>query len=175
MSNSYKVKKVVLTFTVRCSRAPHSVSPTCSSWRTHKIIASVTAVGGHLIVGGSRGCVHLSIGWVCQCSAVNNCTILCMSKHTIVNIAMWMCVCVCVCVCVCACVRACVCECVCVCVCECVLLRGGLLRIRKEWRTCICHAWGYHVTLNASFLEGNLQWTHTNIIILFSRVMKQST
>ena len=69
------------------------------------------------------------------------------SQHCYVN--------VCVCVCVHVCVH--VCECMCVCVCECVLLRGGLLRIRKEWRTCICHAWGYHVTLNASFLEGNLQ------------------
>ena len=41
--------------------------------KTIKIIASVTAVGSHLIVGGSRRCVHLSIGWACQCSSVNNC------------------------------------------------------------------------------------------------------
>ena len=65
-------ERYIHTFTQRCGKAPQCISLTDSGWRSNKIIASVTAVGSHLIVGGSR-CVHLSIGRVCQYPTVNNC------------------------------------------------------------------------------------------------------
>ncbi len=61
------------TSTGGCSEAPHRISLTSSSHSFIENVSSVTGVGSSHHEGGSRGCVHCSIGGGHQGTTVNSC------------------------------------------------------------------------------------------------------
>ncbi len=63
---------VLLTITDGSLRHPHSISPTSTSVVSNESVAKVTAVGSSHIKGGSRRCVHCSIGGISEVNTVNS-------------------------------------------------------------------------------------------------------
>ena len=64
---------VLLTITGRSTRSPHSIIPTGPDIASIETVSSVTGVGSSHHEGGSRGCVHCSIGGGVQGITVNSC------------------------------------------------------------------------------------------------------
>ncbi len=66
------VVRVYLTITSRCSSTPHSISQTDPGHISSQSVAIITGVGSSHHEGGSRGCVHCSIGGVSEDITVNS-------------------------------------------------------------------------------------------------------
>ncbi len=64
---------ILLTCTGGGLWSPYCISPTSSSGLSNNVVSSVTGVGSSHHEGGSRGCVHCSIGEGVQGTTVNSC------------------------------------------------------------------------------------------------------